>query len=603
MALKRKEVDVQELPRKRSRRDIHVVASARRLTRGVKDEDEYASDFSVPESADDSNFDSDADSDEYAITHKEDGKKRADSEARRSWNYVCDFARCGQRFNRPCRLEAHMRSHMNIRPFVCHHTGCDKTFPRKDHLNRHLKNAHKESPDDFICDWPGCDKSFTSNGRLQRHKEVHDSKFYCKAYPPCNAIFRKEKTLEAHIQMEHLHEKPFHCPLVDPESGERCTLGYQTESSLRKHIACVHEKNQDPDHHYCMICVPEGTKFDTIQNNTGDFITIPKEPLVFKTQEELAAHTREVHKPTCAKCSQVFQSQANLKSHFQTVHADPASKTQFRCPRNGCDSVFTRRANLNVHIQHVHDKVYKFSCTVETIQDSKHADLSSWDGANACGDLFKAKSSLEQHIRTHHLGFQNRKAMRKAAKPRKKLASLGVLAHLTGAGYEEGRDIPCLVQACAYRFFNDGFLRRHLRSPIHNLLDAQIDEMILERNAAIGGQFWVGGLGPNDNESGSYLDSIDPSVPQTPMPYFADASMQMGDEYSAIKAPGSYGPFDPLLNRMLDDRDMQMFDYDSAEMDKMMGLDNLPPAVEAAEGLQWDMLVPVQRYNDYEMHE
>jgi hypothetical protein len=36
---------------------------------------------------------------------------------------------------------------------------------------------------------------------------------------------------------------------------------------------------------------------------------------------------------------------------------------------------------------------------------------------------------------------------------------------------------------------------------------------------------------------------------------------------------------------------------DDAEMDMAMGLGHLPPAMDAQEGLQWDMLAPVEQYN------
>ncbi|CAI6335889.1 unnamed protein product [Periconia digitata] len=545
------------------------------------------------------------DSGEYSVNYTENGTKRADSEARRAWSYVCEIAGCGQRFNRPCRLEAHMRSHTKQRPYVCPHDGCDKDFPRKDHLQRHLKNAHAEPDRDFACDWPGCTKTFTSNGRLQRHRDVHDSKFYCTGFPPCNEAFRKEKTLDAHIKSQHLEIKPFPCTYVDPESGERCTHGYQTEGSLRKHIIKAHEKVEHV--HFCMICIPPGTEYDTIQNEGGEVISIPKQPLSFATQDELAAHSQEFHKPTCRFCGSKFKDQSNLKSHIQTVHADPASQTRYQCPRDGCESAFNRKHNLTVHIQTVHDHQFRYTCTAEAMQTSKHPDLQGWDGKNACGAPFKAKSSLDQHIRTHHLGLQNRKEMRKMAKPRKKKPQPGILTQLTGEGYDEGRDVPCLKQPCEYRFYNDRDLRRHLRSPLHKLSDSQIDELILERDAATGGQFWIGGLDHPFHDSGllSYPDSTDPSVPQTPLHAFPGDHMSAMNYSNNLAPEHNFNVFDPQM-----EVDMPMFpgedvhdDDTAAEMDKMMGLTNLPPAVEAADGLHWDMqmLTPVRQYTYQDM--
>ena len=56
------------------------------------------------------------DSTDYKVNYTDNGTLRAESEARRAWNYVCPT--CSQRFNRPCRLETHMRSHNKERPFV-----------------------------------------------------------------------------------------------------------------------------------------------------------------------------------------------------------------------------------------------------------------------------------------------------------------------------------------------------------------------------------------------------------------------------------------------------------------------------------------------------
>lgn len=178
-----------------------------------------------------------------------------------------------------------------------------------------------------------------------------------------------------------------------------------------------------------------------------------------------------------------------------------------------------------------------------------------------------------------------------------------MLTQLTGVGYEQGRDIACLVQPCEYRFFNDRDLRRHLRSPQHALADAHIDELLLERDAVAGGQFWIGGLDDdaliNDPDLVSYTDSLDPSVPQTPLlPFSADHAHIMPGYPGAPNDGAEFAMFDPVF------RDVDAVEEDDdadagAEMDKMMGLADLPPAVEAADGLQWDMqmLTPVRQYN------
>jgi general transcription factor IIIA len=532
---------------------------------------------------------------DYLVNYTESGGLRADSEARRNWNYECTLAGCGQRFNRPCRLEAHMRSHNRERPFACSAPGCDKTFPRKDHLQRHLKNAHSDPVIErtFTCDWQGCGKSFTSNGRLQRHKDAHESKFYCTGYPPCGEAFRKETTLEIHIKTQHLEVKPFPCSFVDPDSGERCTNAYQTDTALQRHCYKVHTKRQE-EALFCMICADPGHAADFFHSETNEMITIPTQPPAFATHEELTAHHRECHPPQCIECGQRFKTDANLKSHMDIVHVDPAQQPQFPCPHADCDSIFNRKNNLAIHIQSVHDRQYKYLCTSDAHHGSKHDDLKAWNGENACGAAFRAKSSLEQHVRTHHLKLGTRKEFRKAAKSKKK-PEASMLSMLTGVGYEKNREVPCLVAPCEYRFYMDRDLRRHLRAE-HKVPEDEINDMIVERDALAGGQFWMGGL---DEPMGLFdpgmfdpgvFDSGDPSMPQTPvtsmpMPYYNGEHSKTADPQ-----PGFFDRFHPLLLG------------EEAQLDLAMGLEGLAPATQVQEGLLWDELSPVEHFSMDHIH-
>ncbi|KAH9868615.1 hypothetical protein J1614_007687 [Plenodomus biglobosus] len=545
--------------------------------------------MSVADQAHESDAASD-DSGDYQINYTDNGTRRADSEARRQWNYICPVESCAQRFNRPCRLEAHMRSHNKERPFVCTAVDCDKTFPRKDHLQRHIKNAHSDPiiERSYTCDWKGCGKSFTSNGRLQRHMDVHESKFYCTDFPPCNEHFRKEKSLTAHVKSQHLEIKPYPCTFVDPETGDKCSSGFQTEAALKKHLSRLHSEGQE-DSHFCLLCMPAGAELETTRDESAGTTTRPVGPVSFATNEELAAHTEEFHPPVCTECGQKFKSTSTLKSHFDTVHTDPAEQPQFTCPRPDCDSVFNRRHNLTVHIQTVHEQQFRYFCNPDALQNSKHEDLKAWNGENACGAAFKAKSSLDQHVRTHHLGLGNRKQLRKAAKSKKR-PDPSMLTLLTGVGYEKGREVPCLIPSCEFRFYMDRDLRRHLRAA-HHIPDDEVEEMIIQRNAMTGGQFWIGGL----DESIPMFDSAEPSMPQTPTPYFTTAAMPPllpTDANAMAKAPEPhFAYFDNQFDHL------SLLNGEEAEMDMAMGLAELGPATDAQDGLYWDTLAPVEQFN------
>lgn len=478
-----------------------------------------------------------------------------------------------------------MRSHTNERPFACSEPDCDKTFPRKDHLQRHVKNAHSDPVVErtCTCDWRGCGKSFTSHGRLQRHKEAHESKFYCTGYGSCNEAFRKEKALKAHIKSQHLEVKPYPCTFVHPESDERCANGYQTDGALQRHMSKVHLAEQE-NGLFCMLCAEPGAECEGLE---FELIAAPMQPISFATQEELTAHVKERHPPECVECGQKFKSESTLKSHIDTIHADPSLQPKFPCPNPDCDSVFNRKHNLTVHIQSVHEKQTKFSCTPNAVQNSKHGDLKTWNGANACGAAFKAKSSLDQHIRTHHLGLGNRKQLRKAAKTKKK-PEASMLSMLTGVGYEKNREVPCLAQPCDHRFYMDRDLRRHLRA-VHHIPEHDIEEMIAERDALTGGQFWIGGL----EESLGMYDSTEPSMPQTPVPYCFESALA-----TSMGVAGEVKSLDQQLH-FLDQ--MRLFD-EEAQMDVAMGLGDLAPAADVQQGLQWEMLEPVEQFNTDHHH-
>jgi len=506
------------------------------------------------------------------VNYTDKGSRRALSEARRAWNYVCEVEGCGQRFNRPCRLESHMRSHNKERPFACPNEGCHKSFPRKDHLQRHLKNSHEEPVRNFACDWEGCDKAFTSNGRLQRHRDIHESKFYCSGHPPCKEAFRKQKTLDAHIQTAHLEAKAYPCTYVDAESGERCAHGYQTEASLRRHMEKVHE-NETKELHFCMSCIPPGTEFEIVQNAQGQLLNVPKNPLSFTTIAELQEHDREYHAPVCEICGKGFKDRQGLKAHLQTVHTDPADQKQYLCPH--CNKTFNKKSNCKAHIEQVHEKLDKFVCSSDAMHGSKHQDLMAWSGENACEKRFRTKSSLEQHIRTHHLGLKNRKDTRKLVKRQKLLPEPTTLSLLTGAGWEDSRPVPCLFQDCQRRFIMDRDLKRHLKAE-HEFTDADVQAALLERNATNGGPFWIGGL--NDQESMSMFESVEPSMPQTPMPYFTEQGMQTG---GGILPKMKETPFDSLGPSLMD---LSIFHAENADM----ALPDLQPIGSMLEDSLWD---------------
>jgi len=56
--------------------------------------------------------------------------------------FLCSFSGCDASFNRQSHLDRHFLSHTGERPFACVVEGCGKAFTRKEHLKRHIDNTH-----------------------------------------------------------------------------------------------------------------------------------------------------------------------------------------------------------------------------------------------------------------------------------------------------------------------------------------------------------------------------------------------------------------------------------------------------------------------------
>ncbi|KAL3458057.1 hypothetical protein BJX64DRAFT_234784 [Aspergillus heterothallicus] len=384
----------------------------------------------------------------------------------------CPFEGCNKAFNRPARLQEHVRSHNNERLFNCTYDGCDKTFLRASHLNHHVKSAHTGIRD-YVCDRPGCGKSFVTGSRLRRHLAAHDGqdKYRCTEYPPCNETFRKHSTLQKHVLSVHLRQKPFQCTHDDSETGKKCTMAFETAGHLRTHESRVHSEKRFS----CAECTHRAEQDPSSM----------APPVTFPTYSLLQSHIRTAHPPKCPNCSITCSTSRELRRHLEVAHGNVSLEDRriFPCTVSGCDRSFTKKGNLTVHIRTVHEGEKRFVCGETDVSASKR--VPSWSG-EGCGKRYGSKLALEEHIRTAHLGFQNSKAERRQrlglTKSRQENSNLSALASLTGEGYDEetGRQIVCFVNACPHRFHRNYDLWVHMGSK-HNYTEDDIRDLFLQR--------------------------------------------------------------------------------------------------------------------------
>ena len=311
---------------------------------------------------------------------------------------ACPYDNCPKTFNRKARLDEHLRSHTNTRPFKCPH--CPKDFLRDTHLKHHVKSAHSDIRD-YTCSYHGCGKNFATGTRLRRHEATHagHDKYRCTGYEGCNQTFRKRETLNRHVLQDHHQIDPFQCTEIDCVTGEPCQKSFDTVTKLKSHQRSMH----DPTKFSCAICVQVQT---VIYRDAFDGDGL--DGAYFATYAALKKHIEIEHPPTCAHCPLKFKTPKELSRHVELVHdiVDPKLLPQaepHECPYSDCDRTFSKKGNLNVHIRTFHEKRRDFVCgqtEVSILEIDPDMELTG------CGRDFTSKSSLEEHIRTAHLGMQ-----------------------------------------------------------------------------------------------------------------------------------------------------------------------------------------------------
>ncbi|KAL5598766.1 hypothetical protein BROUX41_003898 [Berkeleyomyces rouxiae] len=338
-------------------------------------------------------------------------KSTAPASKPRPKNQICTWPGCTKRYNRPTRLEGHMRSHTGERPFACTVPGCGKTYLEAKHLAQHVEGKH-EGKRDHKCPYPECGRAFFTSTRLSRHVNSHikAQQFQCKGYADCRQVFRRRDTLNRHVRQAHLGLPGYTCPETD------CSEAFASSGALRNHRRRMHGELK----HFCDEC--------KVTDDDGQ-----TRSLGFTTISELRAHFKTAHM-TCSFCPYRCRYPSEMDRHVAMHHSAQTvvDRKTIACDWPGCDKKFTKRSNLNVHIKSSHNG-YRFVCGLVDLSTSE--GLGDWDNANGCREGFVTKANLESHVRHVHLGLQRVQTVTGRAR--------SLVDELAGADDSQKRTLQC----------------------------------------------------------------------------------------------------------------------------------------------------------------
>lgn len=162
----------------------------------------------------------------YHFAERKEARKVNNAEQKESM-FICST--CGKIFSQRSKLNIHMKTHSDVKPFKCEHCGAD--FKSKRNLDTHVEK-HLNTERNIKC--PRCDLMFYHTKNLQEHLKRHDRAKATHTCTLCPKTFSYRSGLTEHMN-SHTLERKFTC--------EVCGKEFSRLSVLYRH-RLIHDSNK-----------------------------------------------------------------------------------------------------------------------------------------------------------------------------------------------------------------------------------------------------------------------------------------------------------------------------------------------------------------------